>query len=74
MNETLPSKLHKVLGKIDTSPVSHVCQFVLRRLQYREMNYNHEGIALAHHKTFELLFLPPTEPDNWSNFADWLVR
>ncbi|KAJ4309879.1 hypothetical protein N0V94_008725 [Neodidymelliopsis sp. IMI 364377] len=71
MNATSPTKLQEILQRKDTT---HICQVVLHKLQYQEMHYRYEGIALAHRQTFEWLFRPPSKPAKWADFTQWLQQ
>jgi hypothetical protein len=71
MNATSPTKLQEILQHKDTT---HICQMVLHKLQYQEMHYRYEGIALAHQQTFEWLFRPPSKPAKWADFTQWLQQ
>ena len=40
--------------------------------KYRDMESRYEGIAHAYKRTFDWIFSPSLEGQNWYNFAEWL--
>ena len=62
----LPIKL-KLYDEVDFSDQ------LLAVLRYNEMKYRSEGIGEAYEETYEWIFNPPPEEQDWGSFIEWLV-